>query len=249
MPITFDDHQVVSRDNVPYVMPRDANYDPMGVLGGFDASNTFRFATFTDDGKLKVDASISVEHIDIGDVNIQVVGPLGNDLLVAGDYVPGTTQAYLLSEDPRMHFTGDSLDVNITASALPDGAATEGTLLDILEALGGGSSIDKISRHETVSVAYNTPTTVLDYMVPVSHRFRIDSLRGWADVDAEFAVLIDALQVDGYRTTPANLTMDIENASIQYATAGQHVTIVATHFKNGPNKTFNAVLQGALEVI
>lgn len=124
---------------------------------------------------------------------------------------------------------------------------TEETLQDILEALGGGSTVAKISRYGEANAPYDTPTSIIDYVVPANSRFRLDSVRGWASVDVEFYVKIDALQVDGYRTTPANLTMSIESMSVQYATAGQHVVIGATQFKAGSIKTVKAVLQGALE--
>lgn len=252
MGITFDDESIVSKDNVPYIIPRDANYDTMSVLGGFDATNTFKFAAFTPEGKLKVDASVSIEHVDIGDVNMQVKGPTGADLLVSGDFNVGTTQAFIFVQDSRMEFTGPaggSLLVDVTGSDLPEGAATEATQLEILEALGGGNTIDKLSRFGSESVEYNSPTTILDYVVPVNNRFRIDSVRAWADVDAEYYVMIDGLQVDGYRTTPANLTMSIDSTSIQFATAGQHVVIGATHFRDNGSKTMKAVLQGALEIV
>ena len=250
MAISFDDEQIVSKDNVPYIIPRDANYDTMSILGGFDATNTFRFGQFTAEGKLKVDASISIEHIDIGDVNIQVVGPSGADLLLSGDLNPGSTTAFLYVQDARLGFTGDSLNVNITGSALPDGASTEETLRDILEALGGSSSLIKQSFYGEAEVAPgDTPVTIVEYEVEAGTRFRIDGIRGWADVDAEFLVTINSVVVDGYRTTPANLTMSIESEYIQYAIAGQVVRIEASHSKQSGDWLIKAVLQGAVETI
>jgi hypothetical protein len=148
-----------------------------------------------------------------------------------------------------MGFTGGSLKVAVDGAT---GLATEDTQLEILRVLGGGSPDEQISRVGATGVAANslTPTVIIDYLVPASSRFRIDTVRGWGDVDAEFFVAIDSLQVDGWRTTPANLTMDIEKPSIQYATAGQHVTVSAQHWiARAGTKTLKASLQGALETI
>jgi len=128
--------------------------------------------------------------------------------------------------------------------------STEETLQDILEALGGGSSVNKFSLFDSETVAPgNTPTILLDYTVPPGLKFRIESIRGWADVDAEFGVYLDTLQVDGYRTTPANLTMNIEGPAIQHATAGQHIIVSALHYKKTGSRLMKATVQGQLETI
>ena len=242
MGITFDDQQIASKDGVPYIIPRDANFDTMALLGGFDSSNNFKFGKFNSSGQLMVDASVAPGLL-------RVLNSADAEITLYGGLNPDADTNFLYVQDQRMGFTGGSLNANITASALPNGAATETTLVDILEALGGSSSVSKESLFDSKEVEANTPTTILEYAVPSGKKFRIDAVRGWADVDAEYYVMIDSDQVDGYRTTPAQLTMNIEQVCAQYAAAGQLVVIGATHFKNGPSRTMKAILQGALETI
>lgn len=252
MGITFDNTRVVKENGAFSIFPRDGNDKPAAIIAGLDPNGNYKLGQFTSDGKLKVDAYVDASGIDIGDVNIRVKDILGNDLLVAGATLEGSTFGFLYAEDPRMGFTGGNLLVSVAGTTLAPNAATEATLQDILEVLGGGSLDEKVSRfdYEFVAPSQATPTILLDYVVPNDSRFRISSVRAWADVDAEYGVYIDSIQVDGYRTTPANLTMDINSMSVQYATAGQHITIAATHWVDrAGTQVIKAALQGALESI
>lgn len=245
MGISFDRDQIAIKDGTPYIIPRDANFDTFSLLGGFDADNEFKFGKFSSEGKLLVDASVSPGLLKVLDIDSE-------EMILSGGVNPDTETNFLYCQDQRMTFSGGHLNVNadIGSIALPPNAATETTLVDILEALGGSSSVSKQSFYGEAEVAPgNTPVTIVEYTVDVGTRFRIDSVRGWSNVDAEFLVTINSAMVDGYRTTPANLTMSIESEYIQYATAGQVIRIEASHTKKSGDRLIKAVLQGAIETI
>ena len=173
----------------------------------------------------------------ISSVGVTGVGQVLNTNLVGG-----------ILQVENLHVVMDSTGLHNVAGT-PINPATENTLQDVLEALGGGSSADKQSFFDSEDLLAGIPTTVLTYIVPSGKKFKIENVRGWADVDAEYYIKIDSTQVDGYRTSPAQLTMSIESAAIQYALAGQAITVGATHFKTGVPQTIKIILQGVLETI
>ncbi len=248
MGITFDEN-IVERDNVPFLIPRDANFDAMSLLGGFDENNVFRFASFTPEGKLRIDASVTIENVDIGDVNIRVKDLTGADLLVSGGTNPDGQTKFLYAQDQRMHFNQDELQVGVEYSALPDGAATEATLVDILEALGAQPNAQRISQFGSNTFIAGVEGTIVSFVVPAGKKVRVTGVRGWADVDAEYAVKIGALQIDGYRTTPADITMDIDTSDTPYANAGDTIYLTAQHYVSGAGREFKGVIQGVMETV
>jgi hypothetical protein len=126
------------------------------------------------------------------------------------------------------------------------GAATESTLLNVLETLGG-SPASPSTAFSVASLSYNVPGDVIVYTVPAGMKFRMRGARAWADVDAEFYVKKNGIQVDGYRTTASILTMEIDTEIA--AVAGETITVGATHFKSGAAQDFKAAIFGVLETI
>jgi hypothetical protein len=114
--ITLDDDGVVFKDGNPIIFPRDGNYDPGSFLLGFDSSETIQFASFTSGGRLKVDSSVSIDSVDIGDVNVNLkVG--GIDKYWDGTLNPDATTHAGYVQDQRMTFDTGSLNVKLTGGA------------------------------------------------------------------------------------------------------------------------------------
>ena len=153
----------------------------------------------------------------------------------------------------NLHVVMDATGILNSSNARID-PGTEQTLQDILETLGGAVVTPAIVGQATYGSAAviansGSPVTVVTYTVPTGKRFRLTACRGWANVDVEFSVWIDSVQVDGYHTTPAELTMNITGAAIQYATVGQVVKISAKQWKTGTPPLVQAVIQGSLETL
>lgn len=61
----------IKKDNGLVQMPIDVSGRPASFISGFDNSENIQLAKVTSDGKLMVDANVSVGDITIGDVNIR----------------------------------------------------------------------------------------------------------------------------------------------------------------------------------
>jgi hypothetical protein len=146
MAITYNDDHEVFVNGERIMWPRDGNHSPSAVLAGFDINDVLTFGRFTPDGKLKVDASVTIETVDIGDVGLFVRDSLGVNHLAGGVLNPDLLTWALYTQDKRMTFTGG--DLNVKASiTLPPGLATENTLLNVFDATRGLSPIQTtISR-------------------------------------------------------------------------------------------------------
>jgi hypothetical protein len=202
--------------------PVDANTRPVNVLYFYDP--------------------VTNQVVPASTVGITGAGQVLNTNLVGG-----------VMQVENLHVEMDSTGLHNVAGDQIN-PATEGTLQDILETLGGSIVSPRIlgfSIFGATTVLANgvIPTTIVSYTVPAGKRYRITGARAWADVDAEYCVMIDSDQVDGYRTTAADITMNISTAGVQYAAAGQVITIGATHFKVGIPRIIKAVIQGSLETI
>ena len=132
------DHDILDPGGAPFIIPRDGNHSPVALLAGIDPTDVIRFGAMTPDGKLKVDASVSIDNVDIGDVNIllkvagvnhQWNGVLNSDLLTYSALV----------QDPRMTFSTGAL--NVTFAGGVSGLATEITQLNVFDAVRGLSPI------------------------------------------------------------------------------------------------------------
>jgi hypothetical protein len=138
MTISFDDNQIASKDGVPMVTPRDANFDPYALLGGLDDTGTFRFAKFTSDGKLKIDAAI-----DIGNVYMLVKGITGAEIQVSGGTNPDDTTKFLYSQDQRMNFSNGQLETSdtINSSVVSDTLAL--TTVPVVARIGASNLVNR----------------------------------------------------------------------------------------------------------
>ncbi len=118
MPITLNDDHEIYRDGERIMIPRDGNHSPAALLTGFDTNEDLVFGSFTTDGRLRVDASVVIDNIDIGDVNMRLkVG--GVERYWSGVLNPDTTTYAGLVQDQRMSFTGGSLNVNPSMGLTP----------------------------------------------------------------------------------------------------------------------------------
>ena len=139
MPLIIEsDHDILDPGGLPFIIPRDGNHSPVALLAGVDPSDVIRFGAMTPDGKLKVDASVSIDNVDIGDVNILLkVGGINHQW--NGALNPDTITYSALVQDPRMSFTTGAL--NVTFAGGVSGLATEITLLNVFDGVRGLSPI------------------------------------------------------------------------------------------------------------
>lgn len=122
---------IVKKDGIPVLFPKDSLYGPTSIIAGFDTAENLVLGKFTTDGRLKVDTSVTIDSIDMGDVNVLLkVG--GIDKYLNGVLNPDTTTHSALVQDPRQSYTGTNLNADVKASALPSGAATQATLATLL---------------------------------------------------------------------------------------------------------------------
>jgi hypothetical protein len=113
--LTVDDDARIFDGNKPLKFLRDAEYDWTAPLVAFDPSDEQVLLRATPDGRLKVDASVTVDSVDIGDINVLLkVG--GFDTAWDGVLNPDLTTHAGYVQDQRMNFTGPSLDVSVTGS-------------------------------------------------------------------------------------------------------------------------------------
>lgn len=147
--------------------------------------------------------------------------------------------------------TGGS--VSITSVKLEDSGgtvidpATEETLQAVLAALGGTSTASAVNEYNSASVpAGGTPTVILTYTVPAGKSFSLSSFVAWGDIDAEYQLKVDSVQVGGGRSSIATPTLNVNyGAGVVKATTGQVVTIVALQYANTAY-TLQANLAGSL---
>ena len=174
--------------------------------------------------------------------------------------VPGVTGTVLNTNIVGGIMQVENLHVEMVATGILGATgtrinpSTEETLQDILETLGGAVVTPKIVGQAVfgsadVSGDAVDMTGIVEFEVPVGKRFSITSLRGWADIDVEFAVTINGDQIDGFRTTPAQLTMNIAAATVHYAEPLELVKVWAKHAYAGKTRLVKAVIQGSLEPI
>lgn len=117
--------------NNTILFPSDSAGRPSAFLSGLDSNDDPVLGRFTTDGRLKVDASVTIDSVDIGDVNTLLKvggvnqylgGVLNPDLLTYAAYV----------QDQRMSFNGGSLNVAITGQ--PIALAGEVNILNAADA-------------------------------------------------------------------------------------------------------------------
>jgi len=216
--ITIDDDGVVFKNGLSIVAPRDSNYSPFALMGGFDPSENYAFAQFTSSGKLRVDATVN----PTGDVIMKAYDDTATlqDLQVVLD--PGTLRWALMTEDPRFQFSGGALNVNLVAVAEAGGENKFGTTptLDGLWA------------------------TVVTHTVLAGETYDVCGFSVWGDADAEWALLVGATQKGGARTSPSKLMESVDYSQNIVVTGPATVTIKAKHWYAGKTINFYANLLG-----
>lgn len=143
------------------MFPRDGNHSPAAFLAGFDVNEDVVFASFTPEGRLKIDASVSIDTVDIGDVNILLkVGGVNRQW--NGVLNPDATTYAAWVQDQRMSYTGASL--NVAVSNFPADYPDAGThsRLDTLNAtdFATETSLDAF-RTDFAARDLSTETTLL----------------------------------------------------------------------------------------
>lgn len=112
--INPQDRVIFDGDN-PLLFPVDGNDRPSAFLAGLDANDDLVLGRFTTDGRLKVDASVTIDNVDIGDVNMMLkVG--GTNQYQSGVLNPDATTYAGYVQDQRMTFSGAYLNVNMSAT-------------------------------------------------------------------------------------------------------------------------------------
>lgn len=112
--ITYSD-SIIKKDNSIVVLPKDGTGSGTSMIVGLDDTENIRLAKVTPDGKLMVDAALSVTGVSIGDVVIKSpdlggsVSPLNR---TTND--DGTSALYV--QDKRLSFSSNKLNVNAYGS-------------------------------------------------------------------------------------------------------------------------------------
>lgn len=78
MALVLDDTKIITADGVPVVFPKDAAANVAPMLSGVDSTGAIQVVGATTDGRLKVDAALSVENINLG--NVEITNDLGNPI-------------------------------------------------------------------------------------------------------------------------------------------------------------------------
>ena len=233
--------------------PVDENTRPVAVLYTYDpASNTFGPVTST--GLTGGGQALNTSAIFMApDAITGVIGPVTSIGVTGVGQVLNTNLVGGVMQVENLHVEMDSTGIHgVTGGQI--NPSTEETLQDILETLGGAVVAPKqvgqaVFGSADVSGDDLTMTGIVEFEVPAGKRFSVTSLRGWADVDVEFMVTINGVQIDGFRTTPAQLTMNISAALVHYAEPFELVKVWAKHAYVGKTRTVKAVIQGSLELI
>ena len=138
MAITVGDDSRIYQNGVSLKFLRDAEYDAAPLLSGVTAAGDIVLGSFTSDGFLNVNANITIPPITIG--NVGVLLQVGNHTqLWDGVLNPDNTTYSGFMQDPRMSFTGSSLNVEVLNP--PDLSQIETDLANIFDAARGLSPI------------------------------------------------------------------------------------------------------------
>jgi hypothetical protein len=97
------------------LFPSDSAGRASAFLSGLDLSDNIVLASFTADRKLRVDASVSIDSVDIGDVNMRIKLVGGGEAYVFGALNPDALSYFAYVQDQRMTFTSSALNVHIAS--------------------------------------------------------------------------------------------------------------------------------------
>ena len=118
MSVTIGADGTVLVNGTRILFPRDSLNHSAAMVGGFSGDNLV-LGQFTSDGKLKVDASVTVDTIDIGTVNLQAVTAGGAFFPIGEVLNPDATTYALYVQDPRQTYTAGALNVKVGNASLP----------------------------------------------------------------------------------------------------------------------------------
>jgi hypothetical protein len=223
VPLVVNDDAVILDSGIRLKFLRDAEYDPAPPLVAISGDDQVLLKC-TADGKLKVDASVSIEHIDIGDVSIMADNDSGVGMLLRGIDNPIDGKWSLYTHDPRFQFTGGCLNVNLID--IPD---TGG-----LNKYGTGSTLDGVWK------------TIVTQSVGAGQTLDLSGMVVWGDADADWVVEIGGIVKGGCRTSPSKLTETIPYIQPLQAIGVTTVAIRVRHYYPSKTIDFSASMQGRL---
>jgi hypothetical protein len=225
MPFTFNEDSEIYVDGERILFPRDANHSPSAFLSGLDTDDNIVLGSFTPDRRLRVDASVSIDTVDIGDVNMKIKLVGGGEAYVFGGLNPDTLSYFAYVQDQRMFFAGDRLKVDASITL----------------------STDRVDDHDAVSgIAANTPTAVLTYIVPVGKTLYLQAARGSGYVPAEYWIEIDGTEREHQRSNWANWNVRFDFLQDGIIVASGDVVKVYVEHRFIATQDFNASIYGML---
>jgi hypothetical protein len=257
MAITIDpqDSRVYRGANT-LLFPSDSAGRASAFLSGLDVSDNVVFASFTADRRLRVDASVTIDNVDIGDVNTRLkVG--GVEHYWDGVLNPDSISYAGFVQDQRMTFTAQ--DELHTLSRVADSTGTiinPGTdeslqeIVALLTApLPGVNGAPHHSFGEVVAVASGIPTDVVTYTVPAGKTLylRHVAFSGsnvstfWIDIDGS----VQARKRTYFTEYNGDFFFEGDSGHGLKVNAGQTITVVAEHSRPSLGD-FDASMDGRL---
>jgi hypothetical protein len=210
--------------SLPFLIPRDANHSPVALLAGLTDTDVVKFAKFTSDGKLQVDASVTIDNVDIGNVDLKAKDAFGVSQYLQVEIDPATARYALITNDPRFTFSGASL--NVTSSPAPSSGG--------INKFGTSSTLDGIW------------VTVVSQTVLTGETFDARGFEVWGDADAEWSLEAGSTQIGGTRTSPSMLAHSVGYANVIPVAGPIVVSLKARHWYPSKTVGFSANLEGRL---
>lgn len=223
MAITIGDDGVIFDGLNPIVFPEDGNYRPSAFLSGFDVNDNIVLGRFTTDGRLRVDAEITIGDLTIGDVGLLLTVGAGAQLL-SGILNPDSSTYAGYVQDQRMSFTGGNLNVNASVT-IPSGIATSALQITgnailsmIASDLTDGSAVVTVSSPgqdistygEELAVASNSTVTVVSYTVPSAKTFYLKRIDGTGENIGVYVTSANSSVIGKRRTCYTEYNVEFE---------------------------------------
>ncbi len=235
------DKFLIKKDNAIVTFPIDGSGAQAAMVSGFDENENIRLVKVTSDGKLMVDANVSVGSINIGDVNIRA---LDNSL------APQNLSAY---QNPDLSW---SLKVKITDDIINglifgwDGSSNKKISVDDTGKLNVNvlSSIDQtiVSKESIGSTPapFNTGDIYADLIIINCRRYK-DKTILVNNTSTNSAIISVLASIDNGMTYDIKLETDKElPGDSQYVINDSniytHIKIIAKSKISGQSATLNA---------
>lgn len=229
--ISIADDAVILDNDIRLKFLRDAEYSPAPPLVGM-LGDEQTLLQCTSDGKLLVEASLTVESITIGSVQDQAQDALGHFQFLQVETDPVTSRYALLTNDPRLTFTGTALNVNVAAEA---DTATQVAKYDdtgVSPIAGGGSG------------------TIVSYTVPAGKTFNLRHASASGDNIAEYTLKVNGSPLVHKRTWftdyNAEFFFESNDGGGYVGNAGDIFTLEVSNFRPTPGD-FNGTIFGRTE--